>query len=347
MSSVSPLMPRSLAFSMRSCWSMRSRRTSFSRSAKALSGSLGLCVLTSSRSWSLLRSISDLVMIWLLTWATISSTVCPDCADVRAGERAIRNRASFFMDLIWPPRDLGLRAGFDLIGYFTLSGSRLGCVRLFFRPSGARSFRIPPHGLRCGLPSFAAARLAPSRFTRLHDDPEQPTKSKLIGRGDSGRSWPLGGAQQGQSGAVVGGGGMAGEFGDRVQDRGAQGLGAGRGSGLEDLLNAIEAEVFGGAVGAAFALDHSAGDEEEGGALLEDCGGGVAGGVGEQAEREAGGGEFRDTGAVAEKGGSMSGVGVAESAELFVVAGDEGSAGVRAAADFEESAVQTEAELRH
>jgi len=38
------------------------------------------------------------------------------------------------MDLIWPPRDLGLRAGFDLIGYFTLSGRAFGRREIFLPP---------------------------------------------------------------------------------------------------------------------------------------------------------------------------------------------------------------------
>ncbi len=82
-SSVSPVMPRSLPFCKRSCWSIRSRRTSRCFSATIRSALSAFCCCASCLSWSRLWAYSVRVMISLLTRAIISSTTVS--AGVSAG----------------------------------------------------------------------------------------------------------------------------------------------------------------------------------------------------------------------------------------------------------------------
>ena len=164
---------------------------------------------------------------------------------------------------------------------------------------------------------------------------------------NSGGVGQLCGAQEGEGRSVVACGSVADEFGDRVQDCGAEGLSADRGSGLKDFFDPVEAEGFRGTVGVALTFHHSAGDDQERCASFEGYRRGFAGGVGKEAERKTGRWEFRDAGAVPKKARSMSRVGVAEGPESFVIARDEGGTRAWAGADFQEATIQAEAEFSH
>jgi hypothetical protein len=101
------------------------------------------------------------------------------------------------------------------------------------------------------------------------------------------------------------------------------------------------------AVSVSIALNHASRNQEQRGSFRKSDGGSLAGGMGKQAEREAGGGKLRDTGAVVEKRGGMSGIGIAEGAKFLVVAGDESGTGVNAAADVDKLAVDVKTKFSH
>ena len=118
---------------------------------------------------------------------------------------------------------------------------------------------------------------------------------------------------------------------------------------LQELMDTRQAE-FGLLVGLfvpALAADDSARNQQQGGTFLQADGGSVGSGMGEQSQGQAGRTEFRDSAAVAEKAGSVAGIGVAEGAELFVIAGDESRAGMDAAGGFDEAAIDAQTEFGH
>src|SRR5215469_15804286 len=69
--------------------------------------------------------------------------------------------------------------------------------------------------------------------------------------------------------------------------------------------------------------------------------------MGKQTKRKACGTELGDATGVTKKGRRVSGVGVAQGAELLVIAGKESGAGVGATTDFEEASINVEAEFCH
>lgn len=155
------------------------------------------------------------------------------------------------------------------------------------------------------------------------------------------------GAEQGQRSAVVTLGDFAAEGAGGIQDGRAEIRGAaGRGS-LQELLDAVQAEFLGGMFVVTLAGDHSAGNQQQRGIFLKAYGGSIASGVGEESQREASRTEFDDAGMVAEQSWGVSGVGVAERAELLVVAGDESGTGVDAFAGVDKAAIDAKTELRH
>ena len=132
-----------------------------------------------------------------------------------------------------------------------------------------------------------------------------------------------------------------------IQDGGAEIRGAaGRGS-LQELLDAVQAEFLGGMFVVTLAGNHSAGNQQQRGIFLKGHGGSIASGVGEESQREASRTEFDDAGMVAEQSWCVSGVGVADGAELLVVAGDESGTGVDAFAGVDKAAIDAKTELRH
>lgn len=97
----------------------------------------------------------------------------------------------------------------------------------------------------------------------------------------------------------------------------------------------------------AFTFDKSKGNEEKCGTLFQTYGWGFTSGMGKEAEGKSGGWQIGDSRAVADEAGSVSCVGVAKRPELFVVAGDEGGAGMDPTADIDEAAIQAQAEFGH
>src|SRR5580700_10590768 len=167
-----------------------------------------------------------------------------------------------------------------------------------------------------------------------------------MGRANLGR---LVRADQGQSGAIVAHGHIAGEGSGGVQNGRAECLGTAGPGILKKLVDTSQAEfVFMvGLFVVALAADDSARNKQNSGTFFEADGGSVGGGVGEESQRQAGRAQFSDPATIAEKSGSVAGIGVAECAELFVVAGDESRAGTDAAGDFKEAAIEAQTEFRH
>src|SRR5579863_2380665 len=224
-------------------------------------------------------------MIWLLTRVMISSTVCPDgagaagagagaaagagavvlvadgtgtsaCPSTREGRqiKITRMRGRFFIGCVGPPRLLacGQRVGSD----------RRNILLLRRKPGGQ------PIGLTPGSPGKLAG------------------KAVEYGRANLGR---LVRADQGQSGAIVAHGHIAGEGSGGVQNGRAECLGtAGRGI-LKKLVDTSQAEfVFMvGLFVAALAADDSARNKQNSGTFFEADGGSVGGGVGEESQRQA------------------------------------------------------------
>jgi len=124
-------------------------------------------------------------------------------------------------------------------------------------------------------------------------------------------------------------------------------LGAGGGGALKDLVDALQSECFGRAIAVSLALDNATGDEQQDCTFFQADGRGLAGGVRKESQWKSGGSKFGDSSVIAEKGGSVPAIGVAEGAELFVIAADEGRAGVDALADVDQSAIEAEAEVGH
>src|SRR5580658_7023417 len=156
-----------------------------------------------------------------------------------------------------------------------------------------------------------------------------------------------GGAHQGQGGAVVAPGRVATKSVGCIQDGSAQVASAAGRGGLEKLLDVFEIESLAGRSVVPRAVDYSARNQQQRGAFLHADGRSVAGGVGEESERQAGRSEFGDAAMVAKKAGCVSGIGVAECAELLVIAGDEGGAGVNGFGVVDESAIDAKTELGH
>jgi hypothetical protein len=69
--------------------------------------------------------------------------------------------------------------------------------------------------------------------------------------------------------------------------------------------------------------------------------------MGEKAKRQAGGRKFGNAGAVAEESRRVPGVGVAERAKSFVVAGNERRAGVNARRGLHQVAVELKTQRDH
>lgn len=69
--------------------------------------------------------------------------------------------------------------------------------------------------------------------------------------------------------------------------------------------------------------------------------------MGEKTEGKPGRSKFGDSGAIPKQSGSVSGIGIAECAEFFVVAREKRRTGVDAAADVDEMAIDIEAKLGH
>jgi hypothetical protein len=100
-------------------------------------------------------------------------------------------------------------------------------------------------------------------------------------------------------------------------------------------------------IAVAFTVDHSARNEEQRGVFGHGYCRSLGGCVGEKSEGEACRGQLRDSRAVAEQCGRVSGVGVTQGPELFVITGNEGRAGVDAAAHINQPTIDSEAEFGH
>ena len=101
------------------------------------------------------------------------------------------------------------------------------------------------------------------------------------------------------------------------------------------------------AVPMSVAVDDATGDQQQGRSLWNSNRGCLSCRVREQAEGEARRGELSDTRRVVHETWCMSGIGVAECPEFFVITGDESGTGVDTTADIDESAIDVEAELGH
>ena len=117
--------------------------------------------------------------------------------------------------------------------------------------------------------------------------------------------------------------------------------------GSEKALDPFQAEFLAGMSAVGFALTGLHGKRAAEWRLLQTDRGSICGGVGEKSQREASGAEFGDAIAVAEKAGSVSRIGVAERAELLVVAGHKGGTGANSAGGFNDGAIDAKAELSH
>src|SRR5712691_5964382 len=139
-----------------------------------------------------------------------------------------------------------------------------------------------------------------------------------------------------------------GELANIVQNGSANRLGVRRRFGLKPFLYAFQPEflivvlvVF------ALTLDDAPRNQQKDRSFLQSHCGSVAGGVSEQTKRQARGCEFDNAGIVTEQSWRMPGVGVAESAEFFVVTGDECGTRVHPCGGFHEASVEVKTERNH
>src|SRR5580704_14895645 len=155
------------------------------------------------------------------------------------------------------------------------------------------------------------------------------------------------GAHQGQGGPVVAQGGFAFEVAYRLQNAGTEQLSTSRRCTLQELSDTLQAEFPTGMSVLPLAVDHSAGDEQQNGAFFQAHGWSIGGGVGEESERQASRSQVGDPIAVSKEAGRVSGVGVADGAELLVVAGDKGRTRADALRGFQYAAIDAKTKLRH
>ena len=78
------------------------------------------------------------------------------------------------------------------------------------------------------------------------------------------------------------------EIADRAEDEVTQGLSATDRSGLKEIVEAFQAEFFGGMPVTALALDYSAGNQQQRSVFFQAYGWSFGGGVGKKPKRQAG-----------------------------------------------------------
>lgn len=115
----------------------------------------------------------------------------------------------------------------------------------------------------------------------------------------------------------------------------------------QGLFHTAQTEFAARIMTIAPAFDYSTRDQQERCVCAQTNDGGVDGRVREQTQGQAGRGQFDNSFSIAQQRRSMAGVCVAESSKLFVIAGEEGRAGMHSFGDFNQVAVDIQTEFGH
>ncbi len=94
-------------------------------------------------------------------------------------------------------------------------------------------------------------------------------------------------------------------------------------------------------------LDHSARNQQQSRTSFHADGGSFGSGVRKQSQGQAAGTEIGDAVLIAKQSWRVSGVGIAERAELLVIAGEKGGARPDAGGTFDDGAIDAKAKFRH